>query len=163
MAFFFFNNGKLAELVAVTTMSALLCLTFIAANSRRVKDNDEVGPIVYEDDVALTEPDRKLWDGVKDACMQAASDEPLLERSMKEQVLRHPNLESSLSYILSLKLASENLPAADLKAVFDEVLLKKCRGIGSEEYPDAFQWPPREGKHDTAALIRSDLWAVKER
>lgn len=155
-------NSRLSELTGVTILSVVLCYSLLTITSRETKGTDEVGPIMYQD-VIITEPDITLWEGVKTACIEAVSEEPILDRMLQHEVLRHPNLESSLSQILSHKLGSDSLSASELKIVFDEVLLKKCRGVHVEEYPDAFDWPPKEGKYDLATLIRSDLWAVKER
>lgn len=61
------------ELAAVTTVSALLCVSLIGLIPRNLfngQNSDEVGPIVYGDQ-SVTEPDTKLWEGIKKACAEA--------------------------------------------------------------------------------------------
>jgi hypothetical protein len=154
------TNRRYFELLAVSLISSFLCLTYKSLTCK--KDEDEVGPIVYEDFI-ISEPDPLLWEGIKQACLEAIANEPILDKTFHREVLRHPNLESCLAELLSIKLGCQSVPVEELKSIFDQVLLKKAKGEPSKDFPDAFQWPPKEGKWDLATLIRSDLWTIKER
>lgn len=125
--------------------------------------NHHIGVEYGPHDDGIVEHDAKLWEGIRQACIKAVSLDPLLEASLQNEVLKQPNLESCLSQILAQKMSNESLSTSELKTVFDDILLKKTEGFSSDEYPDAFDWPAKEGKWDMATLIRADLRAVKDK
>ncbi|MEG3767328.1 serine O-acetyltransferase [Alteromonas sp. 14N.309.X.WAT.G.H12] len=64
-----------------------------------------------------------FWLTLKHEAQQIADNEPLLASYIHACILTHHNFESSLSFILSNKLADEVMPAIAIREVFDEAYL----------------------------------------
>lgn len=63
-----------------------------------------------------------IWGEICDEANAAKEQEPLLASFLESAVLQHDQLESSLAFQLSEKLASATMPAATLRATFDEIM-----------------------------------------
>ena len=83
-----------------------------------------------------------VWQRLRLEAEQTATSEPMLAGYLHDNILRHPNLESAISYFLAVKLASHYLGAVSLRDVFYECL------AAAEEVQEA---------------VRRDLCAVIER
>ncbi|MEC9024908.1 MAG: serine O-acetyltransferase, partial [Pseudomonadota bacterium] len=71
---------------------------------------------------ALTTP-IDFWSTLKQEAQVVAEKEPLLSSYVHASVLAHHNFESSLSFILSNKMADDVMPALAIREVFDEAYL----------------------------------------
>ena len=64
-----------------------------------------------------------FWTSLKQEAHKVAESEPLLSSYVHASVLAHHNFESSLSFILSNKMADDVMPALAIREVFDEAYL----------------------------------------
>ena len=64
-----------------------------------------------------------FWSTLKQEAQVVADSEPLLSSYVHASVLAHHNFESSLSFILSNKMADDVMPALAIREVFDEAYL----------------------------------------
>ncbi len=64
-----------------------------------------------------------FWSTLKQEAQIVADNEPLLSSYVHASVLAHHNFESSLSFILSNKMADDVMPAIAIREVFDEAYL----------------------------------------
>lgn len=64
-----------------------------------------------------------FWLTLKREAQQIAENEPLLASYLHACILTHHNFESSLSFILSNKMADDVMPALAIREVFDEAYL----------------------------------------
>jgi serine O-acetyltransferase len=83
-----------------------------------------------------------VWIRLRHEAEETAKAEPLLAGYLHDNILRHPTLESAISYFLACKLASSYLGAVSLRDVFHECV------TASDEFQEA---------------VRRDLSAVVER
>ncbi|MHB8708266.1 MAG: serine O-acetyltransferase [Desulfuromonadales bacterium] len=83
-----------------------------------------------------------VWTRLRREAEETAKAEPLLAGYLHDNILRHPSLESALSYFLAGKLASSYLGAVSLRDVFYE-----CLTVSD----------------DLREAVRSDISAVVER
>jgi serine O-acetyltransferase len=83
-----------------------------------------------------------LWPEIQSEARQQAAQEPLLASYLHASVIRHRQLEDSLSFLLAAKLTSDALPAPALREVISEALSTDA-SIG--------------------AAVRADLRAVRTR
>ncbi|MEW9797934.1 serine O-acetyltransferase [Alteromonas sp. CYL-A6] len=68
-------------------------------------------------------PTIDFWQSLKSEAQSVAHNEPLLASFIHACILTHHNFESSLSFILSNKLADDVMPALAIREVFDEAYL----------------------------------------
>jgi serine O-acetyltransferase len=66
--------------------------------------------------------DKDLWVIIREEVNDQLLQEPDLGTYLSKRILAHEDLASSMSELLSTKLASEDMPQSTLKAVFDEAL-----------------------------------------
>lgn len=64
-----------------------------------------------------------FWHTLKNEAKQIAGNEPLLASYIHACILTHHNFESSLSFILSNKVADDVMPALAIREVFDQAYL----------------------------------------
>ncbi|WP_137165499.1 serine O-acetyltransferase [Salinimonas lutimaris] len=64
-----------------------------------------------------------FWRSLKQEAQQIATNEPLLASYIHACILTHHNFESSLSFILSNKVADDVMPALAIREVFDQAYL----------------------------------------
>lgn len=63
-----------------------------------------------------------VWSEVRELTEKMAAKEPMLASFLHATILNHQNFESALSFHLSQKLGSEEMPSMLLRQVFDEAL-----------------------------------------
>ena len=68
-----------------------------------------------------------IWSRIRDEAEAAVQDEPLLGGLVHSSVLHHPTLERALSYRVSLKLASAEMPEQILREIADDALASDAR------------------------------------
>ena len=68
-------------------------------------------------------PSTDFWLSLKKEAQTVAESEPLLASYVHACISAHHNFESSLSFILSSKMADEVMPAIAIREVFDEAYL----------------------------------------
>ncbi len=83
-----------------------------------------------------------VWADIRDTALDVAGREPMLASFLHATVLNHRSFEAALSFHLSQKLGSEEMPAMLLRQVFD----------------DAF-----EAVAEIGTAVRADLNAVNDR
>jgi serine O-acetyltransferase len=67
-----------------------------------------------------SQSDDPVWQRLRLEAAETARSEPLLAGYLHDNILRHPTLESAISYFLALKLASSYLGAVALRDVFHD-------------------------------------------
>ncbi|MEM9343459.1 MAG: serine O-acetyltransferase [Pseudomonadota bacterium] len=83
-----------------------------------------------------------IWSRIRDEAEEAVAEEPLLGGLIHSSILHHPSLERALSYRISLKLASGEMPEQILREIVDEALT---------------------ADPDIVAAVRADIVAVFDR
>jgi len=63
-----------------------------------------------------------IWSRIRDEAEEAVAEEPLLGGLIHSSILHHPSLERAVSYRISLKLASGEMPEQILREIVDEAL-----------------------------------------
>ena len=63
-----------------------------------------------------------IWSRIRDEAEEAVAEEPLLGGLIHSSILHHPSLERALSYRISLKLGSGEMPEQILREIVDEAL-----------------------------------------
>ena len=63
-----------------------------------------------------------IWSRIRDEAEEAVAEEPLLGGLIHSSILHHPSLERAISYRISLKLASSEMPDQILREIVDEAL-----------------------------------------
>lgn len=84
----------------------------------------------------------KLWATIKSEIEEQIGIEPELANYLSKRILRHKNLKSAISDLLSSKLASDEVSASTLKQLFDAAL---------------------RSEQTISAAIRNDLLATRQR
>ena len=63
-----------------------------------------------------------VWGRIKNEASELISAEPLMGGMVHSSILHHSTFRKALSYRISLKLSSEEMPAQILREIVDEVL-----------------------------------------
>ena len=64
----------------------------------------------------VVEPDM-LWQTIRHEALQLIESEPMLASYFHATLLNHDNLDSALSYILANKLATQVMPAIEIREI----------------------------------------------
>lgn len=95
----------------------------------------------------ILSPSSDFWFSLKQEAQQVAENEPLLASYIHACILTHHNFESSLSFILSNKMADDVMPALSIREVFDEAYLLEP-GISEAAIEDIYAIRNRDAAVD---------------
>lgn len=72
-----------------------------------------------------------LWKEIQAEAREEAEREPFLASYFHSTIIAHPDLASALSYLLSVKLADDVMPAVTLRELMEDALSSECKIIQS--------------------------------
>lgn len=92
-------------------------------------------PAMFADALPQTWTQESIWQEIRDMAEQTAGSEPILLPRLKAMVLDRPSLASSIAAVVARRLASEDLPEAALRELFDGVA-RSVPGIAQQAAAD---------------------------
>ena len=92
-------------------------------------------PAVFADTLPQPWTQESIWLEIRAEAEQSAAREPILAPRLKAMVIDRPSLAYSVAAIVARKLATEDMPEAVLRDLFDSVM-KKVPGIAQEAAAD---------------------------
>ncbi|MBO1255882.1 serine O-acetyltransferase [Alteromonas sp. 5E99-2] len=106
---------------------------------------------------------RNFWAILKQEAQCIAEKEPLLASYIHACILTHFNVESSLSFILSNKLADDVMPAIAIREVFDQAYLLDPAIVESAiaDVEAAFERDPAVTEHLTVLMYFKGFQAIQ--
>jgi len=67
-----------------------------------------------------------LWQGIQEEARQEAEREPFLASYFHSTIIAHADLAGALSYLLSVKLADDVMPAVTLRELIEDAFDSEC-------------------------------------
>lgn len=104
-----------------------------------------------------------FWTTLKNEAQAVAEKEPLLASYVHASILSHFNVESSLSFILSNKLADDVMPAIAIREVFEQAYLLDPAIVESAiaDVEAAFERDPAVTEHLTVLMYFKGFQAIQ--